>query len=149
MSSKDSRRIHLGAYGYCRDKDGRLLLVRVLGGPDHGAWTLPGGGVSWGEHPDQAVMREMEEETGLVGLEVNTIVAIYSHVYQETLDSPLAALHHIGIIYHLDLHSFDVKNELNGTTDLSQWLTEEDARRLSLTPLGEFGVNLAWPPEAK
>jgi len=37
-------------------------------GPDAGLWTLPGGGVLWGEHPDQTVFREMEEETGLVEL---------------------------------------------------------------------------------
>ena len=28
-------------------------------------WTLPGGGIDFGEHPDDAVVREVHEETGL------------------------------------------------------------------------------------
>ena len=63
-------RVYVGTYGFCRDLKGRLLLARLSEGegPDAGLWTLPGGGVLWGEHPDQAVFREMEEETGLVEL---------------------------------------------------------------------------------
>jgi 8-oxo-dGTP pyrophosphatase MutT (NUDIX family) len=95
------------------------------------------------------MVREMEEETGLENFDITSIAAIYSHTYQETLDSPLVALHHIGIIYQLALQTFDVENEMNGTTDLSKWLTEEEARKLPLTPLGEFGVSLAWPPDGK
>ena len=143
------QRIHLGAYGFCKDSANRILLARVAGGPDDGSWTLPGGGVMWGEDPEQAMMREMEEETGLVDLEVISIYAIYSHVYDQTQEDPLPDLHHIGIIYHLDPISSDLKNEMDGTTDLCQWLTENEARSLPLTPLGKFGVNLAWPPDKK
>jgi 8-oxo-dGTP pyrophosphatase MutT (NUDIX family) len=54
------------AYALCVDADGRLLLARCAAGePEPGAWTLPGGGVDWGEHPDDAVVRELEEETGI------------------------------------------------------------------------------------
>ena len=138
------KRIHLGAYGFCRDSSGRLLLVRASGGPDHGAWTLPGGGVLWGEHPDQALMREMEEETGLADFKIRSITGIYSHAYLHTPDDPLSNMHHIGIIYHLDLGSYDLQNEIDGTTDLCQWLTEEEARALPLVPLGEHAVEMAW-----
>lgn len=47
-------------------RDGRLLMVRhfdlTIG--EH-YWCLPGGGVEAGEHPEQAVVRELKEETGL------------------------------------------------------------------------------------
>ena len=139
------QRIHIGAYGFCIDKNDRLLLARVSGGPDHGSWTLPGGGVMWGEHPDKAVIREMQEETGLIDFDVSSIIAVYSHTYHHSPDDPLSNLHHIGILYALNVNSFDLQPEQNGTTDLCQWMTEDEARAFVLTPLGEFGVNLAWP----
>lgn len=138
-------RVYVGAYGFCRDPEGHLLLVRLSEGPDAGLWTLPGGGVLWGEHPDQAVFREMEEETGLLDLELVSIAAIYSHTYHRTPDNPLPPLHHVGLIYELDPLSCQLRTETNGTTDLCRWLSEKEARGLPLTPLAEFGVNLAWP----
>jgi hypothetical protein len=87
----------------------------------------------------------MEEETGLVDLELVSITAVYSHTYYQTPDNPLPPLHHVGLVYQLDPISSGLRNEKGGTTDLCQWLTEDEARSLSLTPLGVFGIQLAWP----
>ena len=47
------------------DAAGRLLLVRRGHAPQAGRWTLPGGRVEPGETDQQAVVREILEETGL------------------------------------------------------------------------------------
>ena len=47
-------------------RDGHILLSRLapyLSATE--AWTLPGGGIDFGEHPADAVVREVHEETGL------------------------------------------------------------------------------------
>lgn len=46
-------------------QDGRVLLVRHTYGPGKGKLIIPGGYVKWGETPQDAVKRELLEETGI------------------------------------------------------------------------------------
>jgi 8-oxo-dGTP diphosphatase len=46
-------------------RDGRVLIVRRARPPAHGLYTLPGGGVELGETLEDAVIREVREETAL------------------------------------------------------------------------------------
>jgi 8-oxo-dGTP diphosphatase len=46
-------------------RDGKVLIVRRARPPAHGLYTLPGGGVELGETLEQAVIREVREETAL------------------------------------------------------------------------------------
>jgi ADP-ribose pyrophosphatase YjhB (NUDIX family) len=46
------------------EQDGRVLLIRRDIEPGRGLWGLPGGYVDWDEHPEQAMVREVAEETG-------------------------------------------------------------------------------------
>ena len=47
------------------DAADRLLLIRRGHDPHRGLWSLPGGRIEAGESPEQAVVREVREETGL------------------------------------------------------------------------------------
>lgn len=57
-------RFTLGAGGLLKH-EGRTLLIRRACEPGKGRWTLPGGYVEEDESPDQAIAREVLEETGL------------------------------------------------------------------------------------
>lgn len=48
------------------DGAGRLLLIKRGHEPGKGLWSLPGGRVEAGESDEQAVVREVREETGLI-----------------------------------------------------------------------------------
>ncbi|WP_221931165.1 NUDIX hydrolase [Aliiroseovarius halocynthiae] len=55
------------AYVTALDAKRRVLLTRfeIPGHPKSGSWTLPGGGMEWGEQAHQTAARELREETGL------------------------------------------------------------------------------------
>jgi ADP-ribose pyrophosphatase len=48
------------------ENDGRLLLLQRANEPYSGYWGLPAGHVEADENPEQAAIREVEEETGLL-----------------------------------------------------------------------------------
>ncbi|NHC45684.1 NUDIX domain-containing protein [Motilibacter aurantiacus] len=51
--------------GVVTGPDGRLLVVQRAHAPSAGLWSVPGGKVEPGEADEEAVAREVAEETGL------------------------------------------------------------------------------------
>lgn len=65
-SISDQGRIVIPCVGaIVRDDVGRLLMIRRGQEPALGSWSLPGGRVEPGESDEEAVAREVAEETGL------------------------------------------------------------------------------------
>jgi len=72
-----------------RDTAGRLLLIRRGHEPSRGLWSLPGGRVEPGETLEQAVVREVHEETGLevrVGAPVGSVLIPAGAVVYDVTD---------------------------------------------------------------
>jgi len=60
------------------DADSGLLLVKRNVAPKKGYWSLPGGFMELNELPEQAALRELEEETGVSG-NIDTLLGVAAH----------------------------------------------------------------------
>lgn len=65
MSEQQVRRTRVAAYGLVVRGDQVLLCQLAPRVSREGLWHLPGGGIDFGEHPRDALVREIHEETGL------------------------------------------------------------------------------------
>ncbi len=63
-------------------RENRVLFVRYAYGSRRGMWTLPGGYAQHDETLDQAALRELHEEAGLIG-EARGIVSVRTRVAEE------------------------------------------------------------------
>jgi ADP-ribose pyrophosphatase YjhB (NUDIX family) len=72
------------AAGSLIERDGRVLMVQRKYPPYVGGWTLPAGFIEWDETPEQAAVRETEEETGL-RVEVTGLFGVFPwrHEYKD------------------------------------------------------------------
>lgn len=132
----------IGGYAVCVDGD-RLLLCRVAPGyPFSGQWTLPGGGLEFGEDPAAGTLRELEEEAGLHG-EIDGLLGVYSRHFRSDETVSGRELHAVGILYRVRIVGGDVRDEVDGSTDRCAWLTPDERQALPLGDLAHLAERLA------
>jgi len=140
----EAGRTRIGGYALCVDGQDRILLSRLSAiEVEVGAWTLPGGGIQFGEHPDAAVIRELEEETGLQ-VQIEEIAGGFSHVYCRSRAAQCADLHFLGILYHVRIVGGELRDEVDGTTDRAAWLSRAELVERRLVEIARYGVELAF-----
>lgn len=117
----------------------RILLCRISAELPRweGAWTLPGGGIEFGEEPEAAMIREVEEETGLI-VRATGLAGIDS-IHDTTGPDDF---HGIRIIYNVEVVGGALRHEAVGPTDRCEW-HELDAPPSALVDLTEAGLRLA------
>lgn len=122
-------------------RDGRILLVRLTAvTPTPGSWSLPGGGINHGEHPAAAVVRELHEETGLVGRVVE-LVDVDSQVRENLLDQEVLERYHaVRILYRVDVDSDGPLRviDVDGSSDQPMWHPLSSLDELRLTPIAQL-----------
>lgn len=92
----------LGVYGVSM-KDGKMLLVRQKKGRYSGKLDFPGGGIEFGESPEQALRRELAEEVAMEfdSLQlINNLTAVVN--VPATSSNQAYTFFHVGMIYQLD-----------------------------------------------
>jgi 8-oxo-dGTP diphosphatase len=68
--------------GILRGKNGKIILIRRIGETYRGYWAIPGGAVEMNETVEEALIREMREETG-VTVTPTDILGVFSAVARD------------------------------------------------------------------
>lgn len=127
----------VSAYGLCFDEAERMLLVRIAPGftrDSEGRWTLPGGGLNFGEDPEVGVLREVEEETGFTG-EVIRLAFVSSWSRGPLPEMDYGPFHGVRIVYWVRITGGELRHEVDESTDMAAWFTRDELRS---TPLVEL-----------
>lgn len=105
-------------------------------------WTLPGGGLEFGESPDAAAVRELYEETGLDG-KADSLAFVSSQTGPpgQERGRPYGPYHAIRIVYRIAIMGGELAHETNGSTDGARWFTRSDASQLPLLALAQAGLD--------
>ena len=117
-----------------------MVLCRLTLGTttQAGKWTLPGGGIEFGEDPEETMVREVLEETGLQ-VRPTGLAGVDSHAFENSD----GLMHAIRILYHTEIVGGALANERDGSTDQAAWVTAARAAELELVELAETGVRIA------
>ena len=136
----------LAAYGLIR-RDGRVLLCRTSpGNLGVGMWTLPGGGMNFGEAPEAGALREVEEETGLVG-RITGAPTILSDTGLWPIVEPAIPYHQVRFVYPMEVVGGEERVEVGGSTDAFEWIGEGDLGTVRIVPLVALALGLPVPAD--
>lgn len=112
-----------------RDSFGQLLLIHKI---DNGLWALPGGAMELGESIRDAVVREVEEETG-VRVEVTGLVGIYTDPGHVMTYDDGEVRQEFSVCFHARPKSGEPRED--GTeTKAARWVDPTQLSELSIHP---------------
>ena len=141
---------HLGVYGLVI-KGEEVLLIKKAVGPYKGKLDLPGGTVNFGERPNETLIREFDEETGLAITDYSLFdVDSVKFLYKENDKSIM--VHHMGIFYKILGYENDIKENISvdlvnddslgaGFYKISS-LRKEDLSKIAILELEKLGYEL-------
>lgn len=108
--------------------NGEYLLIKRAREPQKGWWDLPGGFIEYDEKADESLLREIEEETGLVNLKIEDFLGGFPGNYagiQKVLD----------LVFVIKSYSREVR--LSGENNEYKWVELSDIPELAFEDLNE------------
>ena len=95
MKSEKSSRPYLAVRAIITNESGKVLILkRANTAEGDGKWCLPGGNIEYGETADEAMVREIKQETSLNCTDTKFLF------FLESLPSEESELHYVNFVYH-------------------------------------------------
>lgn len=110
-------------------KDNQVLLVKRSNPPAQGSWAVPGGKINPGETMQQALVREVKEETGL-DISVGEIVHVFDVIRHNNQGE--LTFHYVIIDFLCEYK----KGELIAGDDAQEarWISQLELKEMNINP---------------
>lgn len=135
---------HVGSYGVII-RDRKIALIKKARGGYKGLYDLPGGGIEHDETPVETLHRELMEEIGVSIVKAELLDAVSKTFKWDVNDKLIQDLHHIGILYTVEIESDELKTDADGLDSLGgEWkdidkVKEEDVSPFTWMALKKLG----------
>lgn len=95
--------IGIGTGGIILNEQGEILLQKRRKEPEAECWSLPGGAIEYGETAENAIIREIKEETNL-DCRHTLFIGYYDYILQNQ------TTHWISIFFLIQCDNYDAQN---------------------------------------
>ena len=133
------------AYVVAVDAQHKILLTQFskAGHPRSGAWTLPGGGMEWGEQAHETALRELREETGLEA-EIVSLLGVQSEWFDERTSERGQRGMALRLVFQATNCRGELKTEFteDDTTVGAEWFSIGAVQQLNRVEVVDFGLSL-------
>ena len=135
---------HVGSYGVII-RDRKIALIKKARGGYKGLYDLPGGGIEHDETPLETLTRELMEEIGVSVVKAELLDAVSKTFKWDVNDKLIQDLHHIGILYRVEIDNDELKTSTDGLDSLGgKWkdtdkIKEEDVSPFTWMALKKLG----------
>ena len=139
---KEDRSTHVGAYGFIIKNDSIALIKKARGGYT-GLLDIPGGGIEHNETPVEALKRELMEEAGVTVTNYELLTVTSRTIKWQVREDLIEDLHHIGILYKVEVEEDSVKAEADGIdSNGCDFYKIKDLSKNDLTPFTIEGLEI-------